>query len=237
MLTVGSLFAGIGGFDLGLERAGFTIRWQCEIDPWCRRVLTKHWPNVKRYGDITGTDWTAVETVDLVCGGFPCQPFSTASHGRRTACNLWPEMFRAVEILKPAWVIVENVVGAANLVLHEVATDLESLGYEVAPPLEIPACAVGLDHWRPRYWVLAYAHAYRKSGVPQYAEVAQLSRSYCYTGGVGAANGVSQRMDRLRGLGNAIVPQIAEWLGRQIINAQEDTHDQSRTREAGTVFS
>ena len=219
-MTVGSLFAGIGGFDLGLERAGFTIRWQCEIDPYCQRVLAKHWPHVQRYGDIRTVEWGAVKPVDLVCGGFPCQPFSTASHGARQAQNLWPAMREAVAVLKPTWVIAENVVGAANLVLHEVAADLESLGYEVAPPLEIPACAVGLDHWRPRYWVLAYAHTHRKPSVPQYAEVAQLQRGGGQFSSMGDTHGVSTELDRLRGLGNAVVPQIVELIGKHIMEVE-----------------
>jgi len=219
-LTVGSLFAGIGGFDLGLERAGFEIAWQVEIDPCCQRVLAKHWPHVPRYGDIRAVDWATVPRVDVLCGGFPCQPFSHASRGRRTAKDLWPEMRRAVEILRPAWVIGENVVGAANLVLADVAADLEAIGYEVAPPLEIPACAVGLDHWRPRYWILAYANTHSESSVPEYAEMAELQGSGSQFSSMGTANGVSIRVDRLRGLGNAIVPQIAEMIGHAILHAE-----------------
>ena len=223
VLTVGSLFAGIGGFDLGLERAGFHVRWQVEVDEYCNRVLAKHWPHVTRYGDIHTIDWASVEPVDLVCGGFPCQPFSHASRGRRTAKDLWPEMRRAVEILRPAWVIGENVVGAANLVLADVAADLEAIGYEVAPPLEIPACAVGLDHWRPRYWILAYANTHSESSVPEYAEMAELQGSGSQFSSMGTANGVSTELDRLRGLGNAIVPQIAEMIGHAILHAEIQT--------------
>ena len=222
-LTVGSLFAGIGGFDLGLERAGMRVRWQVEIDPYCQRVLAKHWPHVTRYGDIKTVDWDSVEPVDLLCGGFPCQPFSHASRGRRTAQSLWPEMRRAVEIVKPTWVVVENVVGAANLVLHEVAIDLESLGYEVAPPLEIPACAVGFDHWRPRYWILAYSDENSQSSVPQHEQVAELPRRDCQCARVGEKDGIPSRVDRLRGLGNAIVPQIAEMIGHAILHAEIQT--------------
>ena len=224
-MRVGSLFAGIGGFDLGLERAGFTIEWQCEIDPWCQRVLTKHWPFVQRYGDITATDWHAVRSVDLICGGFPCQPFSTASHGKRTACNLWPAMLKVVGIVQPTWVLVENVAGAANLVFHEVAADLESLGYEVAPPLEIPACAVGLDHWRPRYWLLAYTNQGRQPSSPKHAKAPQLQRGGGQFSSMGGPHGVSRELDRLRGLGNAVVPQIVEHIGRSIRHAQQQLQE------------
>ena len=221
-MRVGSLFAGIGGFDLGLERAGFTIGWQCEIDPYCQRVLAKHWPAVTRYSDITTTDWHAVRAVDLICGGFPCQPFSTASHGKRTASSLWPAMLAVVGIVKPTWVLVENVAGAANLVFHQVAADLESLGYEVAPPLEIPACAVGLDHWRPRYWLLAYSNSGRQSSSSEHAEASQLQGGRSQFSSMGGPHGVPRELDRLRALGNAIVPQIAEHIGRSILHAQQE---------------
>lgn len=217
-MTVGSLFSGIGGFDLGLERAGYEISWQVEIDPYCRRVLAQHWPAIPCHADIRTIDWRDIPTVDLICGGFPCQPFSTASRGRRAASSLWPEMFRAIAIIKPTWVIVENVPGAANLVLEQVATDLEGVGYEIGT-LEIPACAVGLDHWRPRYWILGYADGYRESRLSVNAEVARVSRGHYFNGRTRASDGVSHRMDRLRAIGNAIVPQIAEALGRMILEA------------------
>lgn len=221
-LKVGSLFAGIGGFDLGLERAGMEVRWQVEIDPYCNRVLAKHWPTVPRYGDIRTMDWGAVEPVDVLCGGFPCQPFSTASRGRRTAISLWPEMFRAITALRPTWVCVENVNGAARLVFPQVEADLEGIGYSVTQPLEIPACAVGLDHWRPRYWLLAHTYPNGKPGLSEYEKVAQLQGCDSQLSGVGTANGLSSELDRLRGLGNAIVPQIAEALGRMILRSEQE---------------
>src|SRR6266576_2094213 len=103
MPTFGSLFAGIGGLDLGLERAGWTCRWQVEINPFCRRILAQHWPTVERYGDIRTLDLERVERVDLICGGFPCQPVSVA--GKRLAQAdarwLWPEFSRVVRALRP----------------------------------------------------------------------------------------------------------------------------------------
>jgi len=224
-MKVGSLFSGIGGFDLGLERAGYDISWQVEIDPYCQRVLAKHWPTVPRYGDICAVDWGTVEKVDLICGGFPCQPFSTASHGRRTAVSLWPEMFRAIKSLRPAWVCVENVAGAADMVFREVAFDLASIGYSTTPPLEIPACAVGLDHWRPRYWLLAHTYPNGEPGLSEYEQVAQLPGCRSQLSGMGTANGLSRELDRLRGLGNAVVPQIVEALGRMILEADLFTEE------------
>ena len=147
MMTVGSLFAGIGGFDLGLERAGFEIKWQVEIDPFCNKILAKHWPNVKRYGDIKNV--TKLEPVDLICGGFPCQPFSCAGkqRGKEDDRYLWPEMFRVIQETKPTWVIGENVTGFINLGLDDCISDLERAGYAVQPFI-IPACAVGAPHRR-----------------------------------------------------------------------------------------
>lgn len=219
-MKVGSLFSGIGGFDLGLERAGFQIEWQCENNEFCRGVLRKHWPKVPCHYDIKTIDWEYIQRVDLVCGGFPCQPFSSASRGRRTAEDLWPEMFRAVSVLKPAWFIGENVVGAANLAFPQMAADLESIGYEVAPPLEIPACAVGCDHWRPRYWFLGYANSNVQSGGTINAEVVKLKRVRPNTGNSRKSNGVSSRVDRRRAIGNAIVPQIAEAIGGMIMEVE-----------------
>ena len=117
MLTVGSLFSGIGGFDLGLERAGFQIKWQCEIDSFCLKVLQKHWPDVPKYGDIRQLTGDELGTVDVVVGGFPCQPFSSAGQRRGTADDryLWPEMLRIISEIKPRWIIGENVGGLTTM--------------------------------------------------------------------------------------------------------------------------
>ena len=158
MPTFGSLFAGIGGIDLGLERAGWTGRWQVEWDDYCQHVLTHHWPDVPRYGDITTVDWSTVEPVDLIAGGFPCQPFSVA--GRRKGTDddrwLWPEFARAVGALRPSFVLVENVPGLlAGGGMGGVLGDLAQLGYD-AEWDSIPAAAVGAPHLRYRVWIVAY---------------------------------------------------------------------------------
>jgi DNA (cytosine-5)-methyltransferase 1 len=131
-------------------------------------------------------------------------------------------MFRVVQALRPSWVLVENVSHFDGLGLEQVVSDLEGDGYEVAPPLEIPACAFGFDHWRPRLWILGYADRYRESGVSVDAEVAVLPS---LRGGepkeLGKTDGVPGRVDRLGMLGNAVIPAEAEWIGRNIVRCAD----------------
>ena len=161
-LSVGSLFSGIGGLDLGLERAGMEVRWQVEIDPYCQRVLAKHWPNVTRYGDIKTIDWTEVEPIDLVCGGFPCQPVSLA--GKRRAQDdprwLWPEFARCLRVLRPRFALLENVPGLLSAGFGDVLGDLAALGYDAEWDC-IPAAAVGAPHLRYRVVVVSYTNSQR----------------------------------------------------------------------------
>jgi DNA (cytosine-5)-methyltransferase 1 len=224
------LFSGIGGFSLGLERAGMTTAAFCEIDPFCRRVLAKHWPETPIYDDVRTLnadrlDADGITDIDVICGGFPCQPISSASRGRRLATRddrwLWPEMCRLVAEVRPAWVVGENVLDLQRLALGQVHADLEGLGYEVRS-FDIPACAVNLDHIRPRTWVVGYAN---REGEPSRAfdvEVARLSRNRRDARGVGASDGVSGRLDsrRLKVAGNAVVPAIVEQFGRAIAAAE-----------------
>jgi DNA (cytosine-5)-methyltransferase 1 len=160
-----SLFAGIGGLDLGLERAGMRCVAQVENDPYCVRVLAKHWPGVPRWGDIRDLDPKELPDHDLICGGFPCQPVSLA--GARQAQDdprwLWPEMFRIVRTVRPRWVLVENVPGLASAGLGDVLGDLASVGYD-AEWQSIPAAAVGAPHLRWRIFIVAYP-------LPQVAEL------------------------------------------------------------------
>ena len=151
-----SLFAGIGGFDLGLERAGMQCVGQVEYNPFCLRVLAHHWPEVKRIGDIRNVNGTEFGTVDLVCGGFPCQPFSTAGkrRGKEDDRYLWPEMLRVIKAYRPAWVLGENVTGIVNMALDTVLSDLEAQEYKCEAFI-IPACAVDAKHERKRVWIIA----------------------------------------------------------------------------------
>jgi DNA (cytosine-5)-methyltransferase 1 len=157
------LFEGIGGFSLAARWAGWeTVAW-CEWNEFGQRVLRHHFPEAKGYGDITQTNFTQyADTIDIVTGGFPCQPYSLAGKrkGKDDNRHLWPEMLRAIREIRPRWVVGENVLGLVNwnggLVFHEVQTDLEAAGYEVWPYV-LPACAVNAPHRRDRVWFVAYS--------------------------------------------------------------------------------
>lgn len=158
MYRVLDLFSGIGGFSLGLERTGgFRTVAFCEIESFPRKILSKHWPNVPIFEDVRKLHAEDLpEPVDVVCGGYPCQPFSLA--GKRKGASddrhLWPEMFRLVQEIRPHWIIAENVAGHINMGLDEVLSNLEAEGYETAP-FVIPACAVDAPHRRDRVWIIA----------------------------------------------------------------------------------
>lgn len=242
-LTFGSLFSGIGGLDLGLERAGMTCRWQSEIDPYASRVLKKHWPNTPNLGDINDIEWRTVEPVDLICGGYPCQPFSVA--GKRDGTNderhLWPKFADAIRVLRPRYALLENVTGHLSLGFGTVLADLAACGYDTEWDC-IPAATVGAPHLRDRLWVIATrartvantngddvgshratgetdtqsasGHFVRRrktviaSGEP-WQDQSAIPR---------VADGVPYRVDRCRALGNAVVPQVAEYVGNIIMD-------------------
>ena len=298
-LTALDLFSGIGGFSLGLERAGLRTIAFCEIEPFCRDVLGKHWPHVPVAQDIrqltyeNGTLYDAGRAIytgriDLVCGGFPCQPFSVAGRKKGTEDDrdLWPEMFRIIQQTQPTWVVGENVANFTNLAFTRSKTDLECEGYTVQP-FVIPACAVGAPHRRDRVWIIAHSDGKRcESGSDHREERSVLHHQNGHAEedqrsgnigqrGVGAAgtitadhgskriqrrepqslcgqqafswckdvrrtadyfnrpdipqplicrnsDGFSSRVDRLRALGNAVVPQIPEAIGHAIINSIKD---------------
>lgn len=153
-----------GGIDLAAEWAGFTTVGQCEWADYPTKVLEKHWPDVPRWKDVRTVtresfqDRTGLRTVDLVSGGFPCQPFSVAGKQRGEDDDrfLWPEMLRVISELKPTWVLGENVFGIVNMALDQVLFDLEHIGYETQAFI-VPACAVDAPHRRNRVFILAYA--------------------------------------------------------------------------------
>jgi DNA (cytosine-5)-methyltransferase 1 len=223
MMRVLDLFSGVGGFSLGLERTGgFKTVAFCEIEPFCRRVLAKHWPEVRCYEDVR--ELTAEKlradgiSVDVISGGFPCQPFSSASRGRRVAADLWPAMLRVIRDVRPRFVVLENV---HELALRRACAAL--VGY-TARPFRVGADDCGADHQRSRWWACAYSDHESELHSPFHAEVAGL-QELC-AGLWGAANyarairvpdGLPNRVERLRALGNAVVPQIPELIGNAIL--------------------
>jgi DNA (cytosine-5)-methyltransferase 1 len=252
-MTVGSLFAGIGGFDLAAERvwgAG-CVRWQVEIDPFACRVLAKHWPNVPRFGDIRELTGDELEPVDLVCGGFPCQDISRQNvtgrglDGERS--GLWREAARLAGELRPRYLVVENGSDLLHRGLGRVLGDLAALGFDAEWHC-IPAAYVGAPQIRDRCWIIAYPAGERVEGllsgpIPRFAEFSWfqdvggaaglrkrpdlLAPRFCRT-----FNGVPDFVDRLTSIGNAIVPQVAEFIFRQIEEAVDpdtifhpETHD------------
>jgi DNA (cytosine-5)-methyltransferase 1 len=157
----GSLFSGIGGFDLAAEWMGWENVFHCEIAEFPRKILNYYWPKSESYEDIKKTDFTKWNgTVDIISGGFPCQPYSAAGKrlGKEDDRHLWPEMLRVIREVKPQWVVGENVRGLLNwnggMVFHEVCSDLENIGYEVQAFI-IPASGVNAPHQRERLWITA----------------------------------------------------------------------------------
>ena len=310
-LTVGSLFSGIGGLDLGLERAGMKVIWQSEIDPYACKVLAKHWPKVPNHGNIKDIQWGNIVRPDIICGGYPCQPFSTAGNrnGADDPRHLWPWVREAISRIRPKYAILENVRGHITLGLDTVLADLAAIGYDAEWTI-VSASSVGAPHQRDRVIIIAYPigqladtnserHIYGQSQVvtaerwvnalrnlassgtnvaytseqfsngkpdnsrdcsrpealPQFGDssgaqnvansnigrqqelhdqalqqqqrrttteclMPEQSGTHWWTvePDVGrVANGVPKRMDRLRGIGNAVVPQVAELVGRMVM--------------------
>jgi DNA (cytosine-5)-methyltransferase 1 len=291
------LFSGIGGFSLGLERAGMTTVAFCEVDPFCRRVLAKHWPEVPCYDDVrtlTGERLAADGiSVDVICGGFPCQDISVAGNGAGLAgerSGLWRDYARLIGEIRPRFVVVENVAALLFRGLGDVLGDLAALGYDAEWHC-IPAAAVGAPHRRDRLWIVGYPHYEGQPAGAKHDEASELPGVVADTehgrleigrrvedvgedhdtngilgtfgqgGGIKTrplvyanspsvegcqlplgiiaehaefgraswwevepdvgrvADGVPSRVDRIRGLGNAVVPQIPELIGRAIMRA------------------
>ena len=270
-LRVLDLFSGIGGFSLGLERTGgFETVAFCEIDPFCRRVLAKHWPKVTCYEDVCtlNADTLARDGIgiDVICGGFPCQDISIAGQGaglQGERSGLWFEYARLIGELRPSYILVENVGALLHRGLDAVLGCLASLGYDAEWHC-IPASAVGAPHERDRVWIVAHANDRQRVGslgpirsgrdafsssreavadadkgnehgrngalqvgrLPLAREIADdgyaRRAQWSSEPGMGrVAHGVSNRVDRVGALGNAVVPQIPELIGRAILAAQE----------------
>lgn len=231
-MTFGSLFAGVGGVDLGLERAGLECRWQVEVDPYNTKVLERHWPNVKRYGDIRAVE--SVEPVDLIAGGFPCQDVSHMGlreglSGDRS--GLWFQMLRIVREFRPSYVLVENVSGLLVRGLWRVLADLAEIGFD-AEWDALQAGYFGAPHERERIFILAYPNEsngparvgaeqiwprpiFAGSDIPSFPLWIQAADSF-----IGMDDGLPARFYKPRGggVGNAVAPFIAEWIGRRIMS-------------------
>ena len=230
-MKFGSLFSGIGGLDLGLERAGMVCAWQVEADKWCREVLAHHWPDVERFEDVRDVGKHNLPPVRLICGGDPCQANSIA--GRRNHVrseSLALEFLRIVDELRPTLVLRENPMVTrrdAPWPWWRFRNELEVLGYGVVT-FRLRACCAGADHRRDRMFLLAelpdadpvrcdarggQAGPEGKRRTEPSGSTGQEDRS----GMGGAVYGLSRRVDRLQGLGNAVFPAVAEWIGRRII--------------------
>lgn len=227
-LRVLDIFSGIGGFSLGLERAGgFRTVAFCEIEPYCRAVLRKHWPDVPIFEDVTKLGAADVGPVDVICGGFPCQPFSTASRGRRVARDLWPEFARLVNEMRPRLVIAENV---QELPIRRASSYFRSIGYS-AFEQNLDPIAAGAPIARNRWWSIAHTHDKGQLHSAINAEMAKLSE-VCedlwgwqnFARAIRVSDGLPHRMDRLKALGNAVIPQIIEMIGNAALaSLQKET--------------
>ena len=287
-MKVLDLFSGIGGFSLGLEWAGMSTVAMCEKDPYCRKILAKHWPHLTIHEDIRNLDGKQyADSIDVVCGGFPCQPFSVAGkqRGSDDDRHLWPEMLRVIQESRPRWVIGENVLGFINMALDDVQADLEREHYTVRK-FVLPAVAVDAKHRRDRVFVIAYANspsiwdiserqaqrrdhlqAGRQTFTPHHGASQSLAysndtriqgsekprsheeigkesndqhvercgrssvrlsntqRQTCWLPepNVGrVAHGVPNRVDRIKGLGNAVVPQLIQAIGELVLAADKE---------------
>lgn len=285
MLTFGSLFAGIGGLDLGLERVGMKCLWQVEIDKYAMKVLEKNFPNAKKYGDIDYIDFNKIEYVDVICGGFPCQDISKAGKGvgiEGDRSGLWKKFKTAISEVRPRYVIVENVSMLLQRGLNVVLGDLSEIGYDTEW-FTLCASDFGALHKRERIFIIAYPNMHRcsiqtddnkKSGMRASrnvnGECSAISKnisiskrnkdkfpfvandwiqriqrfkqeslqgkqgfSWCkdvrriedFKGRQdipeplfrGSSDGISNWMDRIKCLGNSVVPQVAEFIGQLIV--------------------
>ncbi|MBK7497384.1 MAG: DNA (cytosine-5-)-methyltransferase [Candidatus Omnitrophica bacterium] len=238
-MRVVDFFSGIGGLSLGLERVGFQTVAFSEVDPYACAVLKKHWPDVPNLGDITTLQPGTIPEADLWCGGFPCQPFSVAGarRGSEDRRHLWPSFARLIGQVRPRWLFLENVPGLlsvdAGRVFGGLLRDLASCGYVVEWDC-LPASAFGAPHRRDRLWIVAYSNSRRqqeRSKQDRTEKEPKLETSRrddpCGCGQDGrpwdaepavgrVVDELPRRVDRLRCLGNAVVPAIPQWIGSRI---------------------
>jgi DNA (cytosine-5)-methyltransferase 1 len=243
-VTFGSLFAGIGGFDLGFERAGMSCKWQVEIDDYATKVLEKHWPETQRKRDVRECGGHNLSPVGIICGGFPCQDISYAGRGAGLdgeRSGLFFEAIRLVCELQPRVVVLENVAALLTRGLDRVLGTLAEVGYDAEWHC-IPAASVGAPHSRDRTFVIAYTNSdgvicrpiisemewmcgirgwcEEKHGFGRVSKSLRAGRLGDFSGVPRMDSGVPNRLDknRLRGPGNAVVPQVAEFIGRKVLS-------------------
>lgn len=267
-LTHGSLFSGIGGFDLAAHWCEIKTLWQVEKDPYCQEVLRQHFPGSRLYEDIKKINIEALQKVAIISGGFPCQPFSHAGKrkGKDDDRYLWPETLKIIEEVRPAYFIGENVPGIISLALDDVLASLEKQGY-FTETFILPACAMGAWHKRDRVWIIAMLKDRFGGGSPseirtRWKKVEKQIALLSNTDGWGwqepgpfgkcsnkkedktwetasiadgclsniwqsepkvdrVANGIPKRVDRIKALGNAIVPQLAFIIFKAIIELEQ----------------
>jgi DNA (cytosine-5)-methyltransferase 1 len=269
-MKFGSLFSGIGGMDLGLERAGMECAWQVEIDEFCRKVLTKHWPNVPKFNDVREVGKHNLEPVDLIAGGFPCQDISNAAQGGKgrrgisgERSGLWSEFYRIICQLRPRFVLVENVPAITLRGLDRVLMNLAEGGYDAEWDC-LPASVFGAPHRRERFFLIAYpcevgrsngARYYFKDGVPRDAHWGltqdfksgtqwkrwAIAASQAVDGEVSESDfcsvddGLRKELDGIAAFGNAVVPQVAEWIGERILEAEALNASDFQTQQTGKL--
>ena len=229
-LLYGSLFSGIGGIDLGFDRAGLTCEWQVEIDPFARKVLEKHWPGVPKHNDIRTFKPTPV---DVICGGFPCQDISKAGKGKGIKgerSRLWNDMLRVIREVRPRFAVVENVAALRKRGLADVLGGFSSIGFN-AEWFCVNATQFGAPHQRRRMFIVGW-NPYTVRCPWDKGEEFEISDKDPYANRTGrwesepdvgrVVDGVSRGLDvnrRLECLANAVVPDIAEWIGRRLIES------------------
>ncbi len=236
-----SLFAGIGGFDLGLERAGMNCVAQVEIDDFAQSILNKHWPSVPKFKDVRDVGKENLQPANLICGGFPCQDVSLQGErkglgGKRS--TLWSEFHRIICEIRPGWVVIENVLGLLSSdnggFFRKILWELSKIGYDAQWDVIPTGYTFGLPHQRERVFIVAYPKRERLDEIQVFDrsafEVSSIPGEYSDPGNkkiweipetdfCRTPNGFSGGVDRFKGTGNAVVPQVAEWIGRRIMEA------------------
>lgn len=244
-MIFGEAFAGIGGISLGLQRAGMTGAWQIEIDWFCQKVLEKNFPDTQKFYDVRDCGKHNLSEVDLIAGGFPCQPHSVAGKrkGKKDERDMWPDLYRLVCELRPKWLLAENVPGLLSTdhgrFFGGILRDLDKIGYD-AEWAVLSAAQFGASHLRERVYLVAYPSSdrlQRRAIFGSWDKIwqkrqKQLSRLVQASMGVERPKpelyrdtyGVSRKLDRdrIEALGNAVYVPVIEWIGRLIMEAETD---------------